>query len=86
MIHDRAGLTLSKTDEARRTDLRHFRTVMIILAIGTVSAGLGLYLVHDQLRLTLDEARDVGSVFLLAGMADTLVLYYWDRIFGTKSI
>jgi hypothetical protein len=84
MIHDRAPLMFSKTDESRRTDLTHFRTVMIILAVGTVCTGIALYAFHDWLRLTAAEARDVATVFILAGMADTLILYFWDRIFGKR--
>ncbi len=76
--------TVTATDVTRRQDLQHFRAVMIFLAFGTVVAGFLLRLAHDWLHLSADEARDLATLFLVVGVADTLVLYHWDRLFGPK--
>jgi hypothetical protein len=73
------------TEVARRRDLQHFRVVMIFLAIVTVSAAFVLRIFHNALHLTIDEARDVASLFLIVGVIDTLVLVYWGRLFDTSS-
>jgi hypothetical protein len=74
--------TLTVTDTTRRQDVKHFRAVMIFLAFTTIAIGFLLGLFHSRLPLTAEEARDVATLFLLVGVADTLVLYNWERIFG----
>lgn len=75
-------LDLSKTADARRKDLRTFRLIMIFLAVVTVVIGGALLPWHETVQLDESRARQVGSAFLAAGIADSLVLYFWDRIFG----
>jgi ferric-dicitrate binding protein FerR (iron transport regulator) len=70
-----------RTAETRRRDLRFFRTVMIVLAIAMVAAGGALLAWHPHFDISADMARRIGSLFVLAGVADTLVLYFWDRLF-----
>ena len=69
------------TDRKRREDLRFFRQVMVVLAVAMVSVGLLIILFQHSLSLSADEARDIASVFLVVGAVDTLVLYYWPRLF-----
>lgn len=73
---------LQWTEQVRRKDLRTFRYIMIFLAVTTVLAGAALLPLHDLASLTEDQARRVGSAFLAAGIADSLILYFWDSIFG----
>ncbi len=74
---------LSRTEEVRRTDLRTFHHIMVFLAIVTVVAGGALLPYHQAAELDAARAREIGSAFLLAGIADTLILYFWDQIFGS---
>jgi hypothetical protein len=83
MTSQAIGQATTVTEAARRTDVQHFRVVMIFLAVGSVLAGFLLGLLHHRLHLSAEEARDVASLFLVVGVADTLVLYHWDRIFRT---
>lgn len=73
---------LTRTAEVRRKDLRTFRYIMLFLAVTTVLAGIALLPLRDLVRLDDDQARHVGSAFLAAGLADSLILYFWDWIFG----
>lgn len=72
----------SRTEQVRRKDLRSFYRLMVFLAIATVVAGGALLPFHEAVRLDLGEARRIGTVFIAAGIADSLVLYFWERIFG----
>jgi hypothetical protein len=69
------------TASARKGDLLAFRAVMVAFAVLTVVSGAIIGLAP----LGLDDAlsRQISSVLLLAGVGDTLVLRYWDRLFGT---
>jgi len=74
---------LSRTEQVRRADLRTFHHIMVCLAVATVVAGGALLPFHSAVDLDAGRARMIGSAFLLAGIADTLILYFWDRIFGS---
>jgi hypothetical protein len=80
------------TERARRRDLRFLRRLTGLLAVALVIGGtligfspgalealLSVYKVGHEIEE--DAARQIGSVMILAGMADTLVLYFWDRLF-----
>jgi hypothetical protein len=71
----------SPTEISRVGDLRFFRLVMVALALLTVAAGFLIGLSPSWLGLEADDARNIASVFVAAGVGDTLVLYFWDRIF-----
>ena len=55
-----------------------------LLAMASLSIGLGLYLFGA--RFGLDEAtgRLVASAFIVAGVLDASVLYFWERLFGPR--
>ncbi len=72
---------INRTEKARRSDRRFFRRLMVVLAIGMVLGGGALGFWPEAFDVATEEARKVGSLLILAGMADTLVLYFWDRIF-----
>jgi uncharacterized membrane protein HdeD (DUF308 family) len=75
---------LERTNAVRRQDLRFFRGLMIVLAVATVMIGGALLAWHPHLDISAEAARRVGTLCLLAGVADTLVLYFWDRLFGAR--
>jgi len=68
------------TDAQARLVRLAFAGMALISAI----AGLGLYAFSDYLALEETTARLMISVFLLTAVADTLVLYFWDRLFKRK--
>lgn len=73
---------LKRTQDVRRKDLRTFHHIMVFLAVTTVLTGGALVPWHGAVKLDIEQARRIGSAFLAAGIADTLILYFWDRIFG----
>jgi hypothetical protein len=73
-----------RTEESRRHDLRFFFRLMVTLAFATVCIGAALGPWHGVLNLSTDEARTLATGFLLAGIGDTLVLYFWSAIFSIE--
>ena len=55
------------------------------LALGSLIIGLALYLLAERLGLDEATARLLATAFLLAAVADALVLYFWDRLFTRKT-
>jgi hypothetical protein len=51
------------------------------MALVSVLAGLVLYLLQARIGISEDTARIVSTAFILVGVADTIVLFLWDRIF-----
>jgi len=70
----------SRRNEPRPRNNAAARTVFAIMALLSVLAGLAVHLLQAQLRIPEETARLVSSAFLLVGIIDTLVLYFWDRI------
>jgi len=57
------------------------KAVFAMLALASVLAGLGIYLLQERIGIDEDTARLVATAFLLVGIGDTLLLYLWDRLF-----
>lgn len=57
------------------------KAVFAMLALASVLAGFGIYLLQERLGIDEDTARLVATAFLVVGMGDTLLLYLWDRLF-----
>jgi len=70
-----------RRNEPRRESERAARAVFAAMALACVLAGLAIHLLQERLGIPPDTARLVSSTFLLVGIADTLVLTFWDRIF-----
>ncbi len=51
------------------------------MALVSVLAGLGLYLLQARIGISEETARLVSTAFIVVGIADTIVLFLWDRIF-----
>ena len=64
---------------------RVVRSVFATMALLSVVGGLAIYLLQERLGIPSDTAGLVASVFLLAGIADMLVLYFWTRIFRQRT-
>jgi hypothetical protein len=57
------------------------KVVFAMLALASVLAGFGIYLLQDRIGIDEDTARLVATAFLVIGIGDTLLLYLWDRLF-----
>ncbi len=56
------------------------KVVFAAMALGSVLVGLAIYVLHARIGIEEDTARVVSTAFLVIGIADTLVLFVWDRI------
>jgi hypothetical protein len=61
------------------------KVVFAMLALASVLAGFGIYLLQDRIGIDEDTARLVATAFLVIGIGDTLLLYLWDRLFKRGS-
>jgi hypothetical protein len=57
------------------------RSLFAALALGSVLAGLAVYLLQAPLGIPPDTAQFIALAFIGVGIADVAVLYFWDRIF-----
>jgi hypothetical protein len=57
------------------------KTMFAALAVGSILAAAAVYLLRGAFGIADDTARNVATAFVLAAMADGLVLYFWDRLF-----
>jgi hypothetical protein len=60
------------------------KSAFAALALGSILAGLVVYLLQAQLGIPQDTARIVSTAFLLVGIADLALVYFWDRIFKRR--
>ena len=61
------------------------KAVFATLALASVLAGLGIYLLQERIGIDEDTARLVATAFLVVGIGDTLLLYLWNRLFKRGS-
>ena len=57
------------------------KTAFAAMALVSVLTGLGLYLLQARIGISEETAWLVSAVFIMVGIADTIVLFLWDRIF-----
>ena len=60
---------------------RLVKAAFAAMALVSVLAGLGLYLLQARIGISEETARLVSTAFIVVGIADTIVLFMWDRIF-----
>jgi TRAP-type C4-dicarboxylate transport system permease small subunit len=60
---------------------RFVKAAFAAMALVSVLAGLGLYLLQARIGISEETARLVSTAFIVVGIADTVVLFLWDRIF-----
>ena len=74
-----------RSNDPKPAGERVVRTVFAAMALLSVVGGLAIYLLQERLGIPSDTAGIVSSAFLLAGIADMLVLYFWARIFRQRT-
>ena len=70
------------------TETRNARSIAHafgLLALASLSLGLGLYLFGARFGLDEPTSRLVASAFIVAGVLDACVLYFWERLFGSRT-
>lgn len=60
---------------------RFVKAAFAAMALVSVLTGLGLYLLQARIGISEETARLVSTAFIVVGIADTIVLFLWDRIF-----
>lgn len=60
------------------------KSAFAAMALGSILAGLVVYLLQTRLGIPEDTARLVSTAFLIVGIADLALLYFWDRIFRRR--
>ena len=66
---------------AQKPNERLVKAAFAAMALVSVLAGLGLYLLQARIGISEETARLVSTAFIVVGIADTIVLFLWDRIF-----
>ena len=69
------------TDRPPEQKEQMVKALFAALALGSVFAGFIIYLLQAQLGIPADTARMVTTVFVAVGVADALLLYFWDKFF-----
>ncbi|HET7156328.1 MAG TPA: hypothetical protein VFI87_13265 [Hyphomicrobiaceae bacterium] len=66
---------------AQKPNERLVKAAFAAMALVSVLAGLGLYQWQARIGISEETARLVSTAFIVVGIADTIVLFLWDRIF-----
>jgi TRAP-type C4-dicarboxylate transport system permease small subunit len=66
---------------AQKPNERLAKAAFAAMALVSVLTGLGLYLLKERIGISEETARLVSTAFIVMGIADTIVLFLWDRIF-----
>ena len=69
----------------RDDDQRIVKSAFAFAALISVLIGLGLYVSAEVLGIDDQTARWIALAFLAAGLADYLLLRYWDKIFKKRN-
>ena len=60
------------------------KAMFAALALGSVIAGLVVYMMRERLGIPDDTAQMIASVFILVATADIALLIFWDRLFKRR--
>lgn len=61
------------------------KAIFGVMALASVLLGLALYLLQTRIGIPEDTARLLSTGFIVLGIADTVVLLLWDRLFERGS-
>jgi uncharacterized membrane protein len=70
-------------DQAARQS-RIARFAFGAMALFAILAGLVLWQFSAAIGLQEDTARLIATVFVIAGVGDVLIVYFWDHLFNKK--
>lgn len=76
---------MDHVDIERARSLRFVQIVFAFLAILSLTAGAAVAYSADQYGLPDASARAVAVAFIIVGIANTAVLFAWERIFNRMS-
>lgn len=61
------------------------KAIFGVMALASVLLGLALYLLQTRIGIPEDTARLLSTGFIVLGIADTVVLLLWNRLFERGS-
>jgi hypothetical protein len=68
-------------DNAQGPDGLSVKAMFAALALGSVLAGLVVYVLRERLGIPDDTAQMIATVFIVVATADIALLIFWDRLF-----
>ncbi len=74
---------MSEPDQ-RRSGQRGLEFAFGLMALASLLMGLGLYLFGSRIGIEEATGRLIASAFIVAGVLDAAVLYFWERLFGRR--
>lgn len=60
------------------------KAMFAALALGSVVAGLLVYMMRERLGIPDDTAQMIATVFIAVATADIALLIFWDRLFKRR--
>lgn len=69
------------TEQPRGPADQGTKAIFAALALGSVLAGLAIYLLQAPLGIPAETAQFIAITFIVVGIADAVLLYFWDRLF-----
>jgi hypothetical protein len=65
----------------RQRSLKSVQVIFAVLAILSLSSGLAVAARGDEFGLPETSTHTIAIAFLMVGVADTVLLFLWERIF-----
>lgn len=69
----------------RRPGQRGLEFAFGLMALASLAMGLGLYLLGDRFGIEEATGRLIATAFIVAGVLDAAVLFFWERLFSGRS-
>lgn len=55
-----------------------------LMALASLALGLGLYIFGSRFGIEEATGRLIATAFIVTGVLDAGVLYFWERLFGPR--
>ncbi len=68
----------------QRRQAQLIRRIIAVMGLASLLAALCLYAFADSIGLDPGTARLMVTAFVMAAIADGLVVRYWDHLFGRR--
>lgn len=75
---------MKQHDENRIAQHKLTKTLLAVMALGTLGIGFMLYIFAGDLGFSGASAELIALVFLAVGAMDLVLLLLWDRIFRRR--
>jgi hypothetical protein len=72
-------------DNAQGPEGMSIKAIFAALALGSVIAGLVLYLLRERLGIPDDTAQTIATVFIAVAIGDMVLVILWDKLFKRRN-